>query len=188
MNVFQLYIWNYWRCVEKQLSWCCFLPWNLLPPPWKWMNVFQLYIWNYWRCVEEQLSWCCFYLEISRHRLENGWKFSSFTFGITGDVSRNSWVGDPFTLKSPATALKMDERFPALHLELLEMCRETVELVTLLPWNLLPPPWKFLSFLLQLQFCLARLPRLSVAICFCSPLLRCCWRARSKRLLTIVKL
>ena len=31
------------------------------------------------------------------------------------------------------SVLLMDERFPAVHLELLEMCRETVELVTLLP-------------------------------------------------------
>ena len=29
--------------------------------------------------------------------------------------------------------LLMDERLPALHLELLEMCRETVELVMFLP-------------------------------------------------------
>ena len=40
--------------------------------------------------------------------------------------------------------------------------------------NLPPPPWKFVSFLLQLQFCFAWLPRSSVAICFCPPLLRCC--------------
>ena len=24
MNVYQLYIWNYWRCAKKQLNWCCF--------------------------------------------------------------------------------------------------------------------------------------------------------------------
>ena len=41
---------------------------------------------------------------------------------------------------------------PGLHLELLEMWREAVELVMLLPWNLLPPPWK----------------------CLCHTLLRCC--------------
>ena len=33
--------------------------------------------------------------------------------------------------------LLMDERLPAVHLELLEMCRERVELVMLLPRNLL---------------------------------------------------
>ena len=41
--------------------------------------------------------------------------------------------------------LLMDECLPALHLELLEMCWETVELVVLLPRNLLPLPWKFVS-------------------------------------------
>ena len=37
------------------------------------------------------------------------------------------------------SVLLMDERLPAPHLGLLEMCRETVELVMLLPRNLLPP-------------------------------------------------
>ena len=38
------------------------------------------------------------------------------------------------------SVLVMDESLPALHLELLGMFRETVELVMLLPWNLQPPP------------------------------------------------
>ena len=33
--------------------------------------------------------------------------FASSTFGITGDVLRNIWVGGAFTSKSPATALKI---------------------------------------------------------------------------------
>ena len=78
--------------------------------------------------------------------------------------------------------LLMDEHLPTLHLELLEMCRETVKLVMLLPWNLLLPSWKFVSFLLQLQFFFAWLPRLSVAICFYPPLLQCCcWNEEPDR-------
>ena len=50
----------------------------------------------------------------------------------------------------------------------------TVELVMLLPWNLLPLPWKFVYFPLHLQFCFARLHRLFIAICFYPPHLRCC--------------
>ena len=38
------------------------------------------------------------------------------------------------------SVLLMDESLPALHLELLGMFRETVELVMLLPRNLQPPP------------------------------------------------
>ena len=37
----------------------------------------------------------------------------------------------------------MDESLPALHLKLLEMCHETVELVMFFPLNLLPPPCAF---------------------------------------------
>ena len=37
----------------------------------------------------------------------NGCTFTSSTFGTTVDVPRNSWVGDTFTLKSFATALKI---------------------------------------------------------------------------------
>ena len=44
-------------------------------------------------------------MSFENKRFINGWTFASSTFGITGDVSRNSWVGDAFTLKSPATAL-----------------------------------------------------------------------------------
>ena len=53
------------------------------------------------------------------------------------------------------SVLLMDERLPAVHLELLDMCRERVELVMLLPRNLLSPPSKFVSFLLQLRLCFA---------------------------------
>ena len=38
------------------------------------------------------------------------------------------------------SVLLINERLPALHLELPEMCQEKVELVMLLPWNLLPLP------------------------------------------------
>ena len=68
----------------------------------------------------------------------------------------------------------MDGRLPAVHLKLLEICRETTELVTLSLWNLHPSSWKFVFFLFQLQVCFDWLTRLSVAICFCPPLLRCC--------------
>ena len=51
-------------------------------------------------------------ISFENKRFINGWTFSSCTFGITGDVPRNSWVGDAFTLKSPATALKIPV-FPA---------------------------------------------------------------------------
>ena len=54
------------------------------------------------------------------------------------------------------------------------MCWETVELVMFLPWNLLPLPWKLVSFLLELQFCFPWLPRLPIRICFCHFLLSCC--------------
>ena len=69
----------------------------------------------------------------------------------------------------------MDERLPAQRYELLEICKETVELVILLPWYLMPPPWIFVSFLLQLQFCFVSLPQSFVAICFFPPLLWCCY-------------
>ena len=52
----------------------------------------------------------------------------------------------------------------------------------LLPWTLLSPPRKFVSFLLQLEFCFVWLLQLSVTICFCPPLLRyCCWNKGSDR-------
>ena len=40
------------------------------------------------------------------------WKCTSSAFGITGGVSRNSWVDDVFTLNSPAKALKI-RAYPA---------------------------------------------------------------------------
>ena len=39
-------------------------------------------------------------------RFINEWTFVSSTFAITGDVLRNSWVGEALTLKSPVNALK----------------------------------------------------------------------------------
>ena len=78
-------------------------------------------------------------ISFENKRFINGWTFTSCTFGITGDVSRKSWVGDAFTSKSPVTALKI---------------------------RVFPTPAPTL-------FCL--IARLSVAICFCPPLLRCCY-------------
>ena len=127
------------------------------------MNVCQLYIWTYWRCVEKQLSWWCFYLEISCHRLENSCRETVELVMLLPwnllpppwkSLLRNSWVGDAFTLKSPAIALNIlvekQLSWWSFYLEischrLENPCRETVELVMLLPWNLLPPLWKFLS-------------------------------------------
>ena len=51
------------------------------------------------------------------------------------------------------TVLLINERLTALSLELLDMYWETVELVIFLPWNLPPPPWKPMFFLLQFQSC-----------------------------------
>ena len=73
------------------------------------------------------------------------------------------------------SVLLMDEHLPVLYLELLEVCREITELMIVLPWNLLPPPWKLMSFLLQLQSCLPWWSWLPVAIYFCLPLLRYCY-------------
>ena len=51
-------------------------------------------------------------ISFENKRFINGWTFTSSIFRITGDVSRNRWVGGAFTLKSPATALKF-RVFPA---------------------------------------------------------------------------
>ena len=75
----------------------------------------------------------------------------------------------------------MDERLPSLHLELLEMCQEIVS-----RWcfylEIRPPPWKFVSFLRLLQFCLAWSPSITRNdLFFPSALMLFCRNERSDR-------
>ena len=46
-------------------------------------------------------------ISFENKRLINKWTFTSSAFGITGDMLRNSSVGDVFALKFPATVLNI---------------------------------------------------------------------------------